>query len=206
MTEREPEYVWAFPPEKRRGGRGWLIGVLVAAAVAIAVGVLLLFVRPWASAEPAATPTPTPSVSASATPSASPTTSPSVTPTPSPTQSQPPAPQPTATPPTPADPALPVFRTKVQPLLDDAETGLSYASDADSQEGMQIAEQLRGDAGRMADAVAPSSIAGEWANAVSAYGSSLDNLRKAFETGSATAGALSSARSALSELQDLVDG
>lgn len=206
MSEREPEYVWAFPPERRRGGRGWLIGVLAAAAVVIAVGVALMFIRPWESAAPAPTPSPSPSATASAapTPTVTPTTTPTASPTP--TATAPPPPSATATPPPPTDPALPVFRTKVQPLLNDAETGLSYASDSDAQEGVQIVDQLRGDAGRMADAVAPSSISVQWANGVRNYGASLDTLRTAFENGSATAGALSSARSALGELQDLIGG
>lgn len=207
---QEPEYVWAFPPEKPRGGRGWLIGVLIVAAVLIAAGIALLVIRPWTAAEPApspsasTTPTSTPShtPSASATPSSTPTS----TPSPVPTETVIPSPPTTATPPAPGDPGLPVFRTKVQPLLDDAATGLSYVRDSRGQEGVQLVDQLQGDAGRMADAVAPSSIAGAWSDRVGAYGTALDRLRTAFELGASTALPLSTAQSALSELQDVVDG
>ncbi|UNK69711.1 hypothetical protein [Microbacterium sp. H1-D42] len=207
MSEpQQPEYVWAFPPEKPRGGRGWLVGILIVVAVAIAAAMLLLFLRPWATADPA--PTPSASASPSATPSASDTPTPTPTPTPSAsaTATATPSPPATATPSAPADPALPVFRGKVQPLLDDAVTGLTYARDSDAQEGVQLMDQLQGDAGRMSDAVAPSSIAKAWGTRVSTYGTALDRLRTAFETGAATAGPLSSAQSALAQLQDLVDG
>lgn len=207
MSEQEPEYVWEFPPEKRRGGRGWLIGVLIAAAIAIAIAVFLLVVRPGASAEPeptsSATQSPTSSVTASPTPTASATT-PAPTPTASDTTQ--PTPIPTASSPAPADPALPVFRNKVQPLLDDATTGLSFAGDASAQEGVQIVDQLRGDAGRLSDAVAPSSISQQWAAGVQDYGSALDRLRSAFEDGTSTAAQLSVARSARNALEDLIGG
>lgn len=207
MSEpQQPEYVWAFPPEKPRGGRGWLIGVLVAVAVVIAIGVVLLVLRPWAAAEPAPSPsssvTPNPSPSGSATPSSTPTGAPS----PTPTATVVPSPPATATPPAPGDPTLPVFRNKMQPLLDDAGTGLSYARDSAAQEGVQLVAQLQGDAGRMSDAVAPSSIAQEWSDRVSAYGAALDRLHTAFDSGASTSGPLSAAQSALDELQDLVDG
>lgn len=210
MSDPQPEYVWDFPPERRRGGRAWLIGALVVLAVAIAVGVFLLAARPWEV--PAPTPTssarPTVSPSPSSTTSATPTLPPTPTPTPTapiPTATAP-APIPTASSPAPADPALAVFRGKVQPLLDDAGTGLTYASDSSAQEGVQIVDQLRGDAGRLSDAVAPSSIAQNWASGVRDYGAALDRLRAAFEAGSSTAAPLADARSARNALADLVAG
>lgn len=206
MNEQQTEYVWEFPPERRRGGRAWLIGALVVLAVAIAVGALLMLLRPWETAAPTPTSSATPSVSASATPTTSPTATPSPTTTaPTPTTTAP-EPIPTASSPAPADPALPVFRAKVQYLLDDATTGLTYAADSSAQEGVQIADQLRGDAGRLSDAVAPSSIAQKWAAGVQSYGSALDRLRAAFESGASTAAPLSDARSARNALEELVGG
>lgn len=206
MSEQQPEYVWAFPPEKRRGGRGWLTGALAAVAVVIAIGVALMLIRPWEGAAPAPTSTPSPSATASAspTPTATPTATPTVSPTPTATAPLPPPA--TATPPAQADPELPVFRGKVQPLLDDAARGLSFASDSTGDEGVQLVDQLQGDAERLSDAVAPRSIAQEWANRVVAYGTALDRLRTAFETGAAASVPLSAAESALKQLQELVDG
>ncbi|MGF2948484.1 hypothetical protein [Microbacterium alcoholitolerans] len=211
MSEPQAEYVWDFPPERRRGGRGWLIGALIVLAVAIAVGVFLLVARPWEAAAPAPAPTSsaTPSVSPSVSPTASPTPTMTPTPTTTPTPSATapvPAPIPTASSPAPADPALPVFRNKVQPLLDDAGTGLTYAADSSAQEGVQIVDQLRGDAGRLSDAVAPSSIEKKWADGVQSYGRALDRLREAFDSGAPTAAPLSDARSARNALEDLVGG
>jgi hypothetical protein len=109
-------------------------------------------------------------------------------------------------PPAPSDPALPVFREKVQPRLDDAATGLTYAQDASGEEGVQIADQLRDDAGRLSDVVAPSSIASAWRSGVQEYGQSLDALRAAFVQGGSTSSQLSAARAKLAALNDLVDG
>ena len=64
MSEPQPEYVWAFPPEKPKRGRVWLIAGLAVVAVAI-VGVLL-----WAFLRPGA-PVAGPTSSASASPAAS---------------------------------------------------------------------------------------------------------------------------------------
>ncbi|MBY6060678.1 hypothetical protein [Microbacterium esteraromaticum] len=206
MSEQQPEYVWAFPPEKRRGGRSWLIGVLVVAAVVLAGAVALMLIRPWNDA-------PAPAVTSSVTPMPTPTASESLTPTPIPTPTSTPTPLPTAplpppttaAPPTPADPELGVFRGNVQPLLDDAARGLSFAGDSTGAEGVQLVDQLQGDAGRMSDAVAPRSIANEWADRVSAYGAALDKLRAAFETGTSTGSPLAAAESAQKRLQQLLD-
>jgi len=209
MTEPQPEYVWAFPPEKPRGRLGLVIGLSIAAVVIAAAAVLLLL-RPWES--PAPTPAASPSTSASATPGVSaaptPTTTPSTTPTPGPGATPAPtASAPVTTPPSapvPTDPGLAVFRTKVQPLLGDAATGLDYAQDASRDEGLQIAAQLRDDAGRMSDMVAPRPIAGEWREGVQSYGRALETLRAAFDRGSSTDAAVASAHAALRRLNDLV--
>lgn len=203
MTEPQPEYVWVFPPEKSRAGRLWAIIILAVLAIGLAVAIFLLFLRPWE--KPA--PQPTQTTVASATPSDTPSPTPSVTP------SQTPVPTATATPPvtTPpqppvADPTLGVFRDKVQPRLADAATGLGYAHDSSPEEGVQLMDQLRNDAGWLSDAVPPSSIADQWNSRVAAYGKSLDSLRAAFETGATTAGPLAAAESALQALNELVAG
>lgn len=210
MTDPQPEYVWAFSDEKTGRSRVWLVIGLVVVAIAVAVAVFLAFVRPWETAAPVPSSSPTgsatPSASASVTPSSSPSPSVSPTATASATPSTEPNPAPSTAPPPPSDPALPVFREKVQPLLDDASTGLSYAEDASGEEGAQIADQLRDDAGRMSDTVAPSSIASSWRSRVQAYGESLDALRTAFAQGGSTRAQLAAARSELGELNGLVAG
>ncbi|PYD01499.1 hypothetical protein B4U78_008115 [Microbacterium esteraromaticum] len=213
MTDPQPEYVWAYSEEKSGRSRMWLMIGLGVVAIAVAVGVVLALLRPWENGEPApvssASASPSPSSTASNSPSPTATATPSSTPAPTATASSAPQPLPSTPPTVPppaADPAVPVFRGKVQPLLDDAATGLSYAQDASSEEGTQIADQLRDDAGRMSDTVAPSSIADRWRSGVQAYGESLDKLRSAFAQGGSTSTELSSARSALRKLNDLVAG
>lgn len=209
MTDPQPEYVWAYTDEKSGRSRMWLMIGLGVVAIAVAVGVVLALLRPWESGEPApmssasASPSPSSTASGSPSPTATPTPSPTPTATPSPT---PPASAAPTTPPPPADPSLPVFRGKVQPQLDEAATGLSFAEDASGDEGVQIADQLRDDAGRMSDTVAPRSIADRWRSGVQAYGEALDDLRAAFAQGGPTGAQLSAARSALRELNELVAG
>jgi len=204
MADPQPEYVWAFPPEKSKAGRLWAIILLALVAIAIAAGVFLMFLRPWE--RPA--PTPTDTATASATPSARPSDSPSPTPSDTPSATPTPTATPTANPTQPpvADPDLAVFRDRVQPRLDDAATGLSYARDADSAEGTQLVDQLRIDVGWMSDAVAPRSIAGEWNDRVAAYGRSLDGLHAAFEKGTAIGAPLTAAEAALRELNAVLEG
>lgn len=214
MSDPQPEYVWAYPEERPRRSRAWLIAGLAVAAVAIAAAVFLLFLRPWATADPSASSTPTARPTASATPTAtaSTTPTPSATPTATPTATTAPAPDvtpepaPSTAPPAPADPAVPVFRQKVQPLLDDAATGLSYAADASGEEGMQIVDQLRGDAGRMSDTVPPRSLAEQWQDGVRNYGQTLDALRAAYAQGEDGSARLDAARAALRELRELISG
>lgn len=207
MTEPQPEYVWAFPEETPRRSRMWLMIGLAVVAITVAVAVVLAVVRPWETAAgPSSTESPTPSASAPSSPSASPTplTTPtsSSSPTPAPSSA---SPAPTS-PPAPSDPALPVFRDKVQPRLDDASTGLTYAQDASGDEGVQITDQLRDDAGRLSDVVAPSSIAREWRASVQEYGQALDALRAAFMQGGSTSSQLSTARAKLAVLNELIAG
>lgn len=204
MSDQPPEYVWAFPDEKPRRSRVVLIVVLVIAAIIVATAVFLAFLRPWETPKPTASASPTLSPSPTSTISASPSPSATPTPSPSPTEAPTPTPAPSVSPPAPADPALPVFRDKVQPLLDDAATGLSFAQDASSDEGVQIADQLRDDAGRMSDTVAPRSIASKWREGVQHYGETLDALRGAFSQGGSTSTALATARAALRDLNELV--
>ncbi|MGB4138084.1 MAG: hypothetical protein WA971_16085 [Microbacterium sp.] len=200
MSGHEPEYVWVFPPDKRRTRRRiWLIVVLVIAAVAIATTLFAVFLP---RTDPSATPSPSPSTSPSATPTAP------VTPSPSPSPSVP-APTPTVgpvTPPPPVDPALPVFRDKVGPVLDDADTGLGFASGSSGQDAVQIVEQLQQDAQRLSDAVAPGSIADQWRTVVADYQAALSDLRSAYESGGSPTAALDSAQSAVAALRALIAG
>lgn len=193
----QPEYVWDFGRPRRRPGRVWLIVGLSVAAVAIAAVVFLLFIRPWAAADPDPTASPT----SSGSPTASPT--PDDTPTGTPSPSATPTAGPT-TPPPPADPALPVFREKVSPLLRDAETGLTFASESTGQDGIEVTDQLIDDAGRLSEAVAPRSIADEWNSRVDAYATSLQKLRSAYASGASGQPEISAARSALAELDALI--
>ncbi|OIU86615.1 hypothetical protein [Microbacterium sp. AR7-10] len=213
MSDPQPEYVWAYPEEKTGRSRMWLMIGLGAVAVIAAVAIVLAFVRPWENGDPepvsSASASPAPSAPASGSPSPTAATTPTATATPAPTSSSEPTSSPSSAPtapPPPADPALPVFRGKVQPLLDDAATGLSYAADASGEEGVQIADQLRDDAGRLSDTVAPSAIADRWRSGVQSYGESLDTLRAAFAQGGSTSSPLSAARAALRSLNELVAG
>jgi cytoskeletal protein RodZ len=213
MTDPQPEYVWAYPDEKSGRSRMWLMIALGTVAVIAAVAIFLAFVRPWEHGDPepvsTASTSPSPSTTASVSPSPTASATPSATPTPTPTETPAPTTPPTSAPtapPPPADPALPVFRGKVQPLLDDAVTGLSYAADASGEEGIQIADQLRDDAGRLSDMVAPSSIASAWRSHAQEYGRALESLRAAFAQGGSTSSQLSAARSALRALSDVVAG
>ncbi|MFE6734186.1 hypothetical protein [Microbacterium sp. NPDC057650] len=196
MESHEPEYVGSFPPEqKRHPGRVWLIIGLSVAAVAIAVVLFLLFL-PRTAPSPDSTDTPTPTPTASA--------SPTVTSTPTPTT---PAPTPTTPPQTPppvGDPSLEVFRDKVRPVITDADTGLRMLSGMSGQDAVQVVDQLRQDAERLSDSVAPSSIAAEWQTKSAAYLNALSRLQDAYANGTSTDAALTSATSAKQSLKQLV--
>ena len=194
MSEPDgPEYVWAFPPEKRRGGRGWVIGVVVVIALAVAVGLFLLFTRPTTPG-PDATASARPSVEASASASATPSSEPSAAPTPLPSA---------ATPPPPAQPDLEVFQAKVTPVLNDARTGLEMLSPTTEPDSVQIVEQLQGDAQRLSDATPPTAIAQQWQEAVSAYLRALGELHSAYDRDAGVSTALTTARSALTSLAEV---
>lgn len=199
MTEPQPEYVWAYSSEKPRRGRVLLIVGLAVAAIAIAAVVFGLFFRPGTpGAEPSATPSP------SATASPAPTSSPSATPTPTPTPTA--SPTPVTTPPPPADPDLATFRDKVTPVLETAATGLGYARDEGGMAAMQDIMLLQQDAQRLAEYVAPSSIAQRWGDALSAYSRALEPLRAAYERGEDARSEDQTASAALRELNDVVAG
>ena len=197
MSQQQPEYVWSFPPEKKRHpGRVWLIVGLSVAAVVIAVVLFLLFLP---KTTPDAGPTESPTATASTTPTPTPTSTPTSTPTAAPTQTSAPV-----TPPPPADPSLAVFRDKVRPVLTDADTGLGMLSGMTGQDAVQVVDQLRQDAERLSDSVAPSSIADEWRTRTDAYLKALSGLQTAYANGSSTSEAMKSATSAEQSLKQIV--
>ncbi|MEW1961362.1 hypothetical protein AB0269_02735 [Microbacterium sp. NPDC077644] len=200
MTESErPEYVWAYPEQKPSRRKLWLIIGLSAAAVAIAVAVLFLFVLPSIGREPEPTASPT----ASPSPSETPTPSPTPTPTSSPKPTATPRPTTTATPPPAPEPDTASFRAEVQPRLDDAVRGLDLVTQ-NMDLGAQIVDSLQNDAAALSDTPAPSSLAGEWSEAVSRYGARLDDLRATYDEGTGTAASLDAAKAALRDLRAVV--
>ncbi|MCK2036335.1 hypothetical protein KZC51_09310 [Microbacterium sp. SSW1-49] len=193
MSEQQPELRWApIPPPPKRRGRIWLIVGLSVLAAAIVVTLLVVFLPRGGSPEPTASPTdsasPSPSASASATPSPEPT------PTRTPEVSPPPV----------GDPDLATFTGLVQPRLDDAVTGLGFLPGMAGQEAAQIVDQLQQDAERLADSVAPSSIASEWSTAVADYASKLVALRAAIDNASSTSAQLDAATRSLQVVRGLV--
>lgn len=202
MTQHEPEYVWSFPPEKKRHpGRVWLIVGLSVAAVAVAVALFLLFLP---RSTPVAQPTDTPSPTASPTSAETPTATPTPTPSPAPTTTAPTPPAPPATSPPPADPSLTVFRDKVRPVLTDADTGLRMLSSMNGQDAVQVVDQLRQDAERLSDMVAPSSIGSAWRTRTDAYLGALSQLQNAYNDGAPTDAPMKAALSAEQALKELV--
>lgn len=205
MSEPQPEYVWAFPEEKPKRGRVWLIVVLSVAALLIAAFVFWMFVRPSVP-DAVATPAPTLSASASPSPSATPSATSTPTPTPTATPTSVPTTVPTTpAPPKPVDPNVATFRAKVAPVLDDARTGLQIAAESDAQEATQNVGFLQEDAGRMADYIAPGSIAAQWNSRLTDYSRSLQNLRTAYEKGGPANSELAAAKAALTALNKVVD-
>lgn len=195
MSDPQPEYVWAQSDEKPKRGRAWLIVLLAVVAVVIAAFVFWLFLRPGA---PLAQPTPT--WTSSSTPSATSTSTPTQTPTDSSTPEA--TPTPIDTPPPPPDPSIAVFRGQVSGWLDDALTGLDIVSESSGQDSLAVIDNLRGDAQRLAETPAPSSIASDWSDDASRYGESLTELRKAVSSGSAAS--VDAARSSVQNLRELV--
>jgi len=180
--EQRPDAVWVFPEKKRKTGRIWLIVILSVAAVAI-VAALLWFFLFHGDEDPAPTPTPTTSVTASPTPS------PSESATTDPTE--PPVP----------DPDLATFTTTVQPRLDDAVRGLDLVTQLEGDGAVQIVDSLQIDADWLSGTAAPSAIADNWSDVVSAYAARLSELRTAYENGSDATSALDAARTALTDVR-----
>lgn len=206
MSEPQPEYVWVFPPERRRNtGRIWLIIGLSVAAIAIAAVAVWFFFRPG-SATTDPSPSPTTSVSASPSPAPSPTAGSTATPTPTPSPgtSSPPSATDGPTPPRPSDPTLAAFRQEVEPVLDSAETGLRYAREDGGMSAMQDVMLLQDDANRLSEKVAPASIASRWSSALSAYSRSLEPLRAAYERGEDASAEDAAASTALARLNDVI--
>ncbi|REJ08930.1 hypothetical protein DY023_00080 [Microbacterium bovistercoris] len=201
MSQQEPEYVWSFPPEKmRHPGRVWLIVGLSVAFVAIAVVLLLLFLpRSAPVTDPTGSPTPSAPVTPNESPSPTPTATSSPAPTTVPTQTTSPA-----TPPPPADPSLAVFRDKIRPVLTDADTGLRMLGTMSGPDAQQIVDQLRQDAERLSDSVAPSSIADDWNTRTDAYLNALSRLNEAYAKNSGIDKAREAAASAEQSLKELV--
>lgn len=195
----EQQYLWAPTPDKPKRGRVWLIVVLAVVALLIVGGVLWLILRPGApDADPAATTSPSASASASPSESATPPASPSSSAQPSsrPVQTAPPAPK---------DPSIATFRDKVAPVLSDAHRGLQYAADETPQQAAQDVGLLQDDAGRLSDAVPPSSIATKWATALQNYSTALKNLRAAYDGGAQGTGEMAAAKKALDALDAIIN-
>lgn len=201
MSEPQPEYVWAFPDEKPKRGRVWLIVMLVIVALAIAAGLFWLFLRPGS---PVAGPTSSATASESLAPTASPTQTSS--PTPSPTVSSTTSPDPVQTAPPPVGPDLSAFKAQVSPVLADGAKGLGIAADSGSVEAAQTIDLLQQDAGRLSDTPAPVSISQSWSDGVGAYANALEKLRAAYEGGSTGDRESAAARDALAKLNDMLAG
>lgn len=201
MSEQQPEYVWAYPDEKPKRGRTWLIVGLAVAAVVIAALVFWLFLRPGAplasaTAAPSATP------SASVSPSASASAAESATPSAAPSEAPEPSMTPVTTPPPPVDPSMDAFRGQVGGWLDDALTGLDIVADSEGQETVVVIDTLRADAQRLGDRTAPSSIASDWQDGVRTYSEQLETLRDAAAKGRGVS--VSASRSSVNALREMI--
>lgn len=193
----EQQYLWA-PTDKPKRGRVWLIVVLSVVALLIVGGILWLFLRPGGpDADPAATTSPSASASASPSESAVPSTSPSPS-------AQPSSPPVQTAPPAPKDPSIATFRDKVAPVLSDAHRGLQIAAESDPQEAAQNIGFLQDDAGRLADAVPPSSVESRWSTALQDYSAALKNLRAAYDAGGQGSAEMAAATKALDALDAVV--
>lgn len=200
MTSPEPQWVFT-PPPRKRAGRVILLVFLAVIVVAVAVTAVVLTLP---NSDPAPSPSPSVSESASATPepSASPTPTPSVTPSPS----ESPTPEPTSSvaPPAPEVPGLDEFAAVVEPPLQDATTGLGFIADSSAADAAKYADDLIGDAQRLADRPAPDAISTQWRDGVQAYLAALNDLKAAANAGQSTNAALTEARAQVDQLRDLV--
>ncbi|VXB12509.1 conserved hypothetical protein [Microbacterium sp. 8M] len=188
MSEQKPEAVWIFPEEKkRRGGRiALVIGLVVAALIAAAV--VALFLIPHGPG-PVATPTPSASTPATLGPTVSPSASaePTIAPTTGPT-----------TPPPVPDPSIDQFRDQVGFRLTTADQGLDMIASGNDA-GATVAK-LQGDAQRLLDTPAPSSIEQKWRDALQTYAVHLNDLAG----DPSNSAALSGARSALATMKSII--
>ena len=188
MSEQKPEAVWIFPEEKkRRGGRIALVVGLVVAAL-IAAAVVAVFVIPHGGAPVA---TASPSASSSATPE------PTLSPRPTETTVAPTA-APTTPPPVP-DPSIDQFRDQVGFRLTTADQGLDMIAAGGSDAGATVAK-LQGDAQRLLDTPAPSSIEQKWRDTLQTYAVHLNDLAG----DPSNSAALSGARSAVATLKGII--
>jgi cytoskeletal protein RodZ len=204
--EQQPRAEWIFPEQpKKRAGRVWLIiGIVVAALIVI--GTVVFFVIPRdATPGPRTSPTPSasPTRSASPTPTTSPTATASATPSAAPVPSDAPS-EPITTPPPVQDPDMGAFTSQVQPWLDDATTGLGMVANMSGQEAVQVVDSLQGDADRLSNVVAPSSISLAWYDGVSQYSARLADLRRALDGDGDPQSTRDAASTALQELRALV--
>jgi hypothetical protein len=184
MSEQSPDVRWApIEPKPRNRGRLWLIIGLVVAALVI-IGALLFFLLPRAVPAPGASGSPDPSTS-------EPATGPDGEPAP---QTSPPAP---------VEPTLDVFREQVGGWLAAAPRGLDIIAQTGGADALSVVDTLEQDAVRLSGAPAPSSIASQWSDGVSAYLQRLAELRSALTDGSDSASATDEARSAVQNLLDL---
>lgn len=96
------------------------------------------------------------------------------------------------------------FTVQVQPWLDDASTGLGMVANMSGQDAAQVVDSLQGDADRLSNVVAPSSISSAWYDGVSQYSARLADLRRALDGDGDPQSTLSAASTALQELRALV--
>lgn len=176
MSEQQPDVQWAFPPEKPRAGRVWLIIGLVAGVLLIA-GAFAFSLIPRDA--PSETTTPSPTSSPSSTATATPTRTP--TPTSAPETIEPSAPATVA--PEPPDPDIEAFRGQVAPRLDDALTGLEIVEGLAGQDAVSVLESLQQDAQRLSDSPVPSAIDSAWRDALSSYSQAISDLRAEVDGG-----------------------
>jgi K+/H+ antiporter YhaU regulatory subunit KhtT len=94
----------------------------------------------------------------------------------------------------------------VSPVLADAQRGLQIVAESDPQEAVQNVGLLQEDAGRLAEVIAPSSIASRWNSGLNAYAKSLQALRSAYENGTTADRPLADTTSTLKTLNDIVAG
>ncbi len=195
-TGTQPEAVWYFPPQKNNRWKMWLLVGISVVALAVVIGFLFVVLPNGFRPEATPAPTATPTTSASVTPT------PSSSPSPSPTASETPVVEPTQ--PSTADPDLSSFAAQVQPVLDDASTGLGFAAEDGGESGADDIVLLQQDAERLSDAIAPSSIADAWSDRTSAYLSALSALEAAYRSGDGVTSAEKAAAGALADLRSLI--